>query len=257
MINNAFKELNNYNLIMSIIIDSREVDIIKEFNKHNISHETNQLDIGDCHLLKNNELMMIIERKHVNDLASSILDGRYKEQAYRLQKSSLHNHQIVYLIEGSINNYHNKFSRITKETLLSALFSLNFYLGFSLVFSENVNMSILLIHTWSKKLLKENKVPYYQNKTIEDTSYLECVTIKKKHLNKEHLDIMMLMQIPGLSSHVATQLLQEHKTCFKLLKHIHTNKDFLKDFTYKTKTGKDRHLSKKVIEQINNIVDDS
>ena len=242
---------------MSIIIDTRETDIIKGLKNHELNHEVNQLDIGDCHLLKKNELMMIIERKHVNDLASSILDGRYKEQAYRLQKSNLHNHQIVYLIEGSINNYHNKYSRITKETLLSALFSLNFYLGFSLVFSDNVNMSILLIQTWSKKLLKENKLPFYQNQTTEDASYLECVTIKKKNLNKENLDKMMLMQIPGLSSHVVTQLLEEHKTCFKLLKHVNINKDFLKDFTYKTKTGKDRHLSKKVIEQINNMVDDS
>lgn len=240
---------------MSIIIDSREIDIINGFKTNEISHEINQLDIGDCHLLKNNEIMMIIERKHVNDLASSILDGRYKEQAYRLQKSNLHNHQIVYLIEGSINNYHNKYSRITKETLLSALFSLNFYLGFSLVFSDNVNMSILLLQTWSKKLLKETKLPFYQNQTTEDSSYLECVTIKKKNLNKENLDKMMLMQIPGLSSHVVTQLLEEDKTCFKLLKHIYTDKDFLKDFTYKTKTGKARHLSKKVIEQLNNMVD--
>ena len=242
---------------MSIIIDSREVDIIKGFNKNGISHETKQLDIGDCHLLKNNELMMIIERKHVNDLASSIQDGRYKEQAYRLQKCQLHNHQIVYLIEGSIHNYHNKYSRITKETLLSALFSLNFYHGFSLVFSNNVDMSILLIQTWSKKLLKESKVPFYQNQTTEDTSYLECVSIKKKHLNKENIDKIMLMQIPGLSTQVVHQLLEEHKTCFKLLKHIDTNKQFLKDFTYKTKTGKDRHLSKKVIEQLYSLLDDS
>ena len=243
---------------MSIIIDSREADIITAFKNNEITHEVKQLDIGDCHLLKNNEVMMIIERKHVNDLASSILDGRYKEQAYRLQKCQLHNHQIVYLIEGSINHYQNKYSRITKETLLSAIFSLNFYLGFSLVFSDNMKMTTLLIQTWSKKLLKENKLPFYQqlNQTTEYSSYLECVTIKKKHLNKENLDKMMLMQIPGLSSHVVGQLLEEHKTCFKLLKHVHTNKDFLKEFTYKTKTGKDRHLSKKVIEQINNMVDD-
>ena len=42
----------------------------------------------------------IIERKSLADLASSIRDGRYKEQSFRLNQCSLHNHQIYYLIEG-------------------------------------------------------------------------------------------------------------------------------------------------------------
>ena len=34
-------------------------------------------------------LHFIIERKRVDDLAGSIIDGRYLEQKFRLQKSSL------------------------------------------------------------------------------------------------------------------------------------------------------------------------
>lgn len=42
---------------------------------------------------------VIIERKTVDDLASSILDQRYKDQKNRLAKCGLKN--IYYLIEGN------------------------------------------------------------------------------------------------------------------------------------------------------------
>ena len=53
---------------------------------------------------------MIIERKTLNDLASSIKDGRYKEQGYRLSNCSLHNHNIFYLIEDNLSSYNSKFN---------------------------------------------------------------------------------------------------------------------------------------------------
>ena len=48
------------------------------------------------HALK---LPFLIERKSLNDLESSIKDGRYNEQSLRLDKYDLANHNIYYLIE--------------------------------------------------------------------------------------------------------------------------------------------------------------
>jgi crossover junction endonuclease MUS81 len=45
-------------------------------------------------------LHFIIERKRVDDLASSIMDGRYFEQKYRLKKSNLK--KVMYLVEGDL-----------------------------------------------------------------------------------------------------------------------------------------------------------
>lgn len=42
----------------------------------------------------------IIERKTISDLLSSLNDGRYLEQKYRLKKSCISN--VVYLIEGNV-----------------------------------------------------------------------------------------------------------------------------------------------------------
>lgn len=43
-------------------------------------------------------LHYIVERKRIDDLAASLMDGRYKEQKFRLQRCGLKN--LIYLIEG-------------------------------------------------------------------------------------------------------------------------------------------------------------
>lgn len=43
-------------------------------------------------------LDFIVERKKADDLASSIIDGRYKDQKYRLKNSGISN--IYYIYEG-------------------------------------------------------------------------------------------------------------------------------------------------------------
>jgi crossover junction endonuclease MUS81 len=45
-------------------------------------------------------LHFIIERKRADDLASSIIDGRYLEQKFRLKKSKLK--KVMYLVEGDL-----------------------------------------------------------------------------------------------------------------------------------------------------------
>ena len=44
-------------------------------------------------------LDFITERKTADDLAASIMDGRYEEQKYRLKNCGINN--VVYLVEGS------------------------------------------------------------------------------------------------------------------------------------------------------------
>ena len=52
---------------------------------YNYELVSSKLDLGDIIISTNeDEELMIIERKSLNDLASSIKDGRYAEQSYRL-----------------------------------------------------------------------------------------------------------------------------------------------------------------------------
>lgn len=48
-------------------------------------------------------LDFIIERKTADDLAASILDGRYEEQKFRLKNCGVNN--VIYLVEGTPGQY--------------------------------------------------------------------------------------------------------------------------------------------------------
>lgn len=159
--------------MLTLKIDNREHDLIKLLNafindstiNSKVIVKIESLDIGDL-IIENDcqEEVLIIERKTVKDLAASIQDGRYNEQSLRLDSLELHNHNIIYLIEGSIDKYYNKYSRIKKEAIYSSLFSLNYFKGFSVLRSDNIVETSTLITRILYKLIKEtSKTPYYSN----------------------------------------------------------------------------------------------
>ena len=130
---NQSKEFTD-NIIL--IIDLREKgannEIIKDEilnlinDKKNIKVEERNLSIGDFIWIykdtKDNEEYIIdylIERKTLNDLASSIMDGRYTEQKYRMKNSSFKN--ISYLFEGQDLSL-NGLGNINKNSINTAIF---------------------------------------------------------------------------------------------------------------------------------------
>jgi ERCC4-type nuclease len=122
---------------------------------------------------KNNNELILIERKSINDLASSIQDGRYNEQSYRLDNTEIHNHNIIYLIEGNLAMWNNRYSRITQDTIYSAMVSLMYYKGFSvfrtytLVETAEFTLNMALKINKSIKL-SPPKRPYFQNINFRD-----------------------------------------------------------------------------------------
>ena len=129
---------------MIIKIDYREKELYIQciqlsVNLEDIKIETENLPIGDVIICDNdNNEKIIIERKSLNDLASSIRDGRYNEQSYRLNDCEIHNHNIIYLIEGLLVDYKPKITRVEKRSLLSSMVTLNYYKGFSVHRTNNI-----------------------------------------------------------------------------------------------------------------------
>ena len=175
---------------MKLVIDYREKKLIGLINSIKTMNDkfkpievvVENLPLSDV-IIKDNKdnEKLLIERKTINDLASSIQDGRYNEQSYRLNNCEVHNHNIMYLIEGNISMWNNRFTRINKDTIYSAIFSIMYYKGFSVfVTSSTVETAEFLLNTALKihKNDKSNqkKVPYYQ--TI--TPLIAC-----KQYNKE------------------------------------------------------------------------
>lgn len=159
---------------MDIIIDCRETKLYQEcaalLEKYNLSNiitlSSGNLPIGDIIIKSNSIESVIIERKSINDLASSINDGRYKEQSFRLHATNVANHNVIYLIEGNLSKYIKKYGRIDKTALYSALVSINYYKGFSVIRSDNVEESAEYIIRYANKIHKNEKLhvkPFYAN----------------------------------------------------------------------------------------------
>lgn len=159
---------------MFIKVDVREHDLIQSitFTLNSIPCfkglvlVKEQLPLGDVIICDEKEEKVIIERKTLRDLSASIKDGRYEEQSYRLNGISHHNHNIVYLIEGSIDKMNIFKGQNDKMMLYSSMVSLNFFKGFSVMRSMTVEESALMICNFAYKVskgLSESKKPYYNN----------------------------------------------------------------------------------------------
>ena len=147
---------------MIIKVDNRETELIRcikyvlEISPmyKDVQMVVENLPLGDAILCKNDVEKVVIERKSLRDLAASIKDGRYEEQSYRLNGLPIHNHNIVYLVEGDVNKFNVFKDRMEKLTLYSAMVSLNFYKGFSVNRSINVEESALIICNMAHKIGK-------------------------------------------------------------------------------------------------------
>lgn len=181
---------------MALIIDCREKDLLKQINQQvlftpsfkKIVVKSENLPIGDIIIKdKYDNSLLIIERKTIPDLLCSIKDGRYKEQSYRLNGLLHDNHNIIYLIEGDTNNK-KFFQKIDRMTFYSALLSLNYYKGFSVIKTQNLSETAIFICNSLLKLqngLDTNKTPFYNSQMeINKNNKLEGENIQNGSLQK-------------------------------------------------------------------------
>lgn len=280
---------------MIIKVDTREheflskcqinIDSNPKYKDIKLVSET--LPLGDIIINDGTNDCIIIERKTLSDLAASIKDGRYEEQSYRLNGLNHHNHNIIYLIEGDLHRFNTFKERIDKQTLYSAMFSINHFKGFSVMRSSNIDETVVIACNMVYKLvggLKAGKKPYYNNNihindnssgeqivdgepvtnleqtvNVEQTSNVEpkekdyCSVIKKvkkENITTDNIGEIMLCQIPGVSSTTALAILAEFKTLPNLIKSIQEDETCLNNICTTDANGKSRKISKTAIATI-------
>lgn len=166
--------------MIQIKIDCREHEIIRicKYLLENVIHFKDleivieSLPVGDVvyYDTETKEEKVILERKSLQDLNSSIKDGRYEEQSFRLNGSPVHNHNIIYLIEGDMNHKNMFKQRLDKKMLFSAMFSLNHHKGFSVLRTFDIDETAFVICNFGYKLKKgiqEKKEGYYRNTVLK------------------------------------------------------------------------------------------
>jgi ERCC4-type nuclease len=246
---------------MFIKIDCRETDVMTNMNLlfkgHNHEVKLESLLLGDMILLDNTEKEIIIfERKSLYDLAASIKDGRYKEQSFRLNNCKLHNHNIIYIIEGDFDKYNPKIGRIDRKTLYSTLVTLNYYKGFSVIKTKNINETCEIVINFADKIEKEtNRISYYETSVMDinmnEIHYCEVLKQpKKNNITPENIGEIMLSTIPGVSNKTAIYIMNQYKTLNNLMKLMQENHELLNNLKITNEIGKSRKISKTAIENI-------
>ena len=234
---------------MKIIIDKREAKLIEKINEllplykfENVELITEVLNLGDILVKNDDHDLLLIERKTIADLLSSIKDGRYAEQSLRLYNNELPNNRIVYLVEGVVPGS-------VKNIIYSTMTSLNVFKGFSIMKTNHIDETadwLLIMVDKMNRSIKNNKKPF----STENVTYCDVIkTIKKDNINKENIGEIMLMQIPGISAILAKAILEKFENFHDFIIKINENPSCLDGMTYNS-NGKERKINKNSIESI-------
>jgi ERCC4-type nuclease len=253
-----------------IQVDIREHQLIQLLQQYDTTEPkkvtTAALELGDIIICDK----LIIERKSVADLYSSIIDGRYEEQSYRLSNLSTHNnHNIVYLIEGDISRHKHK------NMLMSAMFSINYYKGFSLMRTNSIQETSDYIWNTFKKMTKENKNGFYDmstnintehpiticdgsdtetppSATATEKDYVSVVKkCKKENITENNIDEIMLCQVPGISTQSAISIVKHLGGIKELFaKYAEQGDGLFVDIRVEQANGKMSKLNKTIIQNI-------
>lgn len=200
-----------------------------ELNKHKILYEVRHMKVGDFTWIArerttNNELVLpyIVERKRMDDLGSSIKDGRYHEQKKRLKQSNIKN--LIYVIESYGKNTH---TGLPLSSLIQAATNTLLQDGFQVKFTDNHRhtmeylagfTSLLNKHFKSKTLMGSTKDDIQDHCITEDL--ISLLTFKEfskggmKHKDYTVRDIFIkqILQLKGVSVDKALAITEKYPT---------------------------------------------
>ena len=275
---------------MKIIIDERETALYDLFPKTGkIAIEKKVLHLGDIVFANDDEtsIYMVFERKSFRDLLASIKDGRYAEQSYRLTNCFPEPHNIVYLLEGMFSTLPKEED---KKVVISCMASLNYFKGFSVMRTVSIAETAQHILYMAEKIDKEiksgkigkycktSKIPENKMENIEEnkkddilingdsnvpssssqvpsaTDYCGVVKASKKaNITKDNIGQMILMQIPGISSITAIEIMRPFTNLLEFIDKIRSDKTYLNSVILEV-NGKKRKLGSNIIKSINELI---
>lgn len=237
-----------------IKFDNREKELIKILETKGYNMILENLDLGDIQFLDltTKEIIIIIERKTLSDLSSSIKDGRYKEQKERMIHSIKKNTRKIVLIEGT--DYENFSLPLTtlNSVIINTLIRDNIHIHLTkdknetIQFIENI---ILQLPKYFDDLKKE--IVLGEEKIF--TSMHNCKTSKKENLTKEICFRNMLAQISGISTTSAQIYVDKYKNMenfiFQLKKECNDDKAKIIE-TLANEKCNNRRVGEKLAEKI-------
>lgn len=241
---------------VKMILDNREHKLISLIPNTDVKN----LDNGDVHFMLDDQLVLIVERKTISDLSSSVKDGRYREQKARLILKSRENIKIMYIIEDDKPKKYSSYNHNLKNsTILSCIVNTMVRDGLFVHTTRSVEDTAEFLNKLSSQLKKNGKHILENGKNSEEQKfdYINSLNQKKKeNVNKNMCFINQLCQIPGVSAKIGELIANEYICMSDLVRCYETIKDpetMLRDLPINDKRNLGPCLSKRIYEYLYNI----
>jgi len=228
-----------------IDIDIRERGLLDYFSS-NPNYRFVNLEVGDIIFYIDDEVKLIIERKTISDLYSSIKDGRYREQKVRLL-NNFPKEKILYLIEGNVPSNNR---RINPDIVYGSITNTLLRDNIRILNSATIAETAKYISIIEKRLI--NNPEFFMNTSQEPTEissdYANTIKLKKKdNMTPQMCQILQLAQIPGLSITKAKAIMTEYDSLYKLMACLDDDDAMLELENLKIN---DRKLGKKAVDKL-------
>jgi ERCC4-type nuclease len=193
---------------MSIILDNRERDLMRLLS--GVTEAVRPLDVGDAHIcLSGGEhLVVIVERKAVADLESSLTDGRYREQRTRLLALCAESGaKPLYVIEGPLDRLG---ARRTVQELWKILNRLTMRYGISIMQTDDTVQTAEYLKTLAEQVAADGQC--FNLAADGPKSYNAYVKVSKRGCKEDprNFSTAVLMQCPGVSAAGAEALVNHY-----------------------------------------------
>lgn len=242
---------------IELVIDNREHELIQKLqNTNKIVIE--QLEIGDIIFRQDGEIILVIERKTVNDLKSSICDGRGREQKARLL-GTIPKNRIMYLIEGSLDRpLTSKINGLPVSTLVGSLINTQLRDGIKIYKTAAIEESVEFIRKLFDKLENDGNNYFCDEENKTASNYAATLKKSKKaNMTPEVWFIAQLSLIPQVTENVASVIVEKYPTIKDLILEYenipeHLRAKLLSDLTFTLKNEKVRRIGDKMSSRIYN-----
>ena len=165
-------------------------------------------------------LDFIVERKTADDLAASIMDGRYEEQKYRLKGCGLNN--VIYLVEGSPGQY----CKIPESVLKKAQIHTQIFHNFNVMRLPTIQESLRWLTEMTSETIcriakMKQQIPDFDTRIVNTLiDYKQFCVESGKHSNMtvQQIFARQLRAVKGLGIENCASTVRVFKTPFLLHK---------------------------------------
>jgi crossover junction endonuclease MUS81 len=201
---------------MLLLVDYREKKIIERLQETNtvenkstavingvkVEYRIANLQVGDFIIEKDNNKVLLIERKSIKDLCASIIDGRFREQKERLYDSIGDNEKILYIIEGNKKAMvsGNLSNTIVESSIINLIFKHKYKCLTSLDENDTLDTIVLLY----KKIVANE----FGANEMAKTTPMKLVS--KADKIKGNMMAIQLSVIPSVSYQTALKLSERY-----------------------------------------------